>query len=66
MVKLLNNRLERGELKNLSIILNCYQNNAKYGYSYGYGYGYGNYGEGYIEKENLSFIEKIKSIIKKK
>jgi polysaccharide biosynthesis transport protein len=65
MVKLLNNRKERGELKNLSIILNGYQNNAKYGYSYGYGYGYGNYGDGYIENENKNFIERLKSIIKK-
>jgi succinoglycan biosynthesis transport protein ExoP len=65
MVKLLNTRKERGELKNISIILNGFQNNAKYGYSYGYGYGYGNYGEGYLEKENTSIFQKIKSILKK-
>ncbi|MFY7812023.1 MAG: tyrosine-protein kinase family protein, partial [Flavobacterium sp.] len=64
MIKLLNTRNDRGELKNISIILNGYLSNAKYGNSYGYGYGYGSYGEGYIEKDKKSFFEKIKTIIK--
>ena len=49
MITLLNNRVKRGELNNVSIILNGFENKAKYGY--GYGYGYGNYSEGYHEEE---------------
>ncbi|OAZ03131.1 polysaccharide biosynthesis tyrosine autokinase [Flavobacterium succinicans] len=55
MVTLLNNRVQRGELKNTSIVLNGFENKAKYGtgYGYGYGYGYGNntYASGYHEVE---------------
>jgi capsular exopolysaccharide synthesis family protein len=60
MITLLNNRVKRDELKNVSIVLNDFENKAKYGYgygySYGYGYGYGNYSSGYHEddrKENI-------------
>jgi capsular exopolysaccharide synthesis family protein len=62
MITLLNNRVKRDELKNVSIMLNGFENKAKYGYgygySYGYGYGYGNYSKGYHEddrKENIIF-----------
>ncbi|QBN19813.1 polysaccharide biosynthesis tyrosine autokinase [Flavobacterium nackdongense] len=63
MITLLNNRVKRGELKNTSIILNGFQNKAKYGagYGYGYGYGYGNttYSNGYNEDDKpRNFIEK--------
>ncbi|MDY0090023.1 MAG: polysaccharide biosynthesis tyrosine autokinase [Flavobacteriaceae bacterium] len=57
MIPLLNNRVERGELKNTSIIFNGYENKAKYGTAYGYGYGYGygyvygSYGHGYHDDE---------------
>lgn len=46
MITLLNNRIKRGELSNVSIILNGFQNKAKYGAGYGYGGGYGYYGTG--------------------
>ncbi len=46
MLTLLNNRAKRGELNNISIIFNGYENKAKYGVGYGYGYGYG-YSYGY-------------------
>ncbi|WP_295093604.1 tyrosine-protein kinase family protein [uncultured Flavobacterium sp.] len=49
MITLLNTRLKRGELSNVSIILNGYENKAKYGT--GYGYGYGAYSNGYHEEE---------------
>ena len=54
MINLLNNRVRREELSNVSIILNGFQNKAKYGagYGYGYGYGYGAYSNGYHEKED--------------
>ncbi|HEY1195704.1 polysaccharide biosynthesis tyrosine autokinase [Flavobacterium sp.] len=51
MITLLNNRVKRGELNNVSIVLNGYENKAKYGGDYGYGYGYGAYSNGYHEEE---------------
>ncbi|AXB55400.1 polysaccharide biosynthesis tyrosine autokinase [Flavobacterium fluviale] len=51
MIMLLNNRIKRGELNNVSIVLNGYENKAKYGAAYGYGYGYGAYANGYHEEE---------------
>ncbi|MDQ6472037.1 polysaccharide biosynthesis tyrosine autokinase [Flavobacterium sp. LHD-80] len=49
MITLLNTRVKRGELSNASIVLNGYENKAKYGSSYGYGYG--DYSNGYLEDE---------------
>jgi capsular exopolysaccharide synthesis family protein len=66
MLTLLNNRAKRGELNNISIILNGYENKAKYGVGYGYGYGYGySYGygtdSGYHEAEEpRGLFEKLK------
>lgn len=56
MLTLLNNRAKRGELNNISIVFNGYENKAKYGVGYGYGYGYGytygyGNGSGYHEEE---------------
>ena len=51
MIKLLNNRSQTGELKNVSIVFNCFENKAKYGYGNSYGYGYGDYSNGYHEEE---------------
>ncbi len=56
MLTLLNNRAKRGELNNISIVFNGYENKAKYGVGYGYGYGYGysygyGYGSGYHDDE---------------
>jgi succinoglycan biosynthesis transport protein ExoP len=62
MITLLNNRVNRGELHNTSIILNGFENKAKYGggYGYGYGYGNGNYSNGYHETEKKkSLLQKI-------
>jgi succinoglycan biosynthesis transport protein ExoP len=47
MISQLNNRVKRRELTNVSIILNGFENKAKYGA--GYGYGYGAYSNGYYE-----------------
>ena len=53
MISMLNNRLQRGELKNVSIIFNGFESKTKYGYGYGdfsgYGYGYGSEGYGIEE-----------------
>jgi succinoglycan biosynthesis transport protein ExoP len=64
MITLLNNRVKRGELHNTSIILNGFENKAKYGAGYGYGYGYGygstTYSSGYNEDDKpRSIFEKV-------
>lgn len=71
MITLLNNRVKRGELNNTSIILNGFQNKAKYGAGYGYGYGYGygstTYSNGYHEDDKPKTIfGKIRSLLRKK
>jgi polysaccharide biosynthesis transport protein len=69
MITLLNNREQRGELDNISIVLNGFENKARYGYAYGYGYdyGYGNYSNGYHDVENNDnfFQRTIKNFLKK-
>jgi polysaccharide biosynthesis transport protein len=69
MITQLNNRVKRGELNNTSVILNSFENKAKYGggYGYGYGYGYGAYSNGYHEAEKkATILEKIAGMFKKK
>ncbi len=67
MITVLNNRTKRDELKNVSIIINGFENKAKYGYGNGYAYGYGNYSNGYHDEEvNQTFANKIKTFIKSK
>ncbi|PXY41979.1 sugar transporter [Flavobacterium cheongpyeongense] len=68
MITLLNNRVKRGELNNVSIILNGFENKAKYGSAYGYGYygGYGAYSNGYHEEEKeAGFFKNIFKRLKK-
>ncbi|UPQ79300.1 polysaccharide biosynthesis tyrosine autokinase [Flavobacterium azooxidireducens] len=74
MINLLNNRIQREELKNVSIVFNGFENRAKYGtgygqgygYGYGYGYVYGNYSNGYGEEEKpTSLKEKIQKKFKR-
>ncbi len=65
MITLLNTRVKRGELSNASIVLNGYENKAKYGSAYGYGYGYGDYSNGYHDEEKRpnslkTFLNKLK------
>jgi succinoglycan biosynthesis transport protein ExoP len=58
MITLLNNRVKRGELTNTSIVLNGFENKAKYGSTYGYGYG--NYSNGYHEEtKKVSLLKTI-------
>ncbi|MEO7975802.1 polysaccharide biosynthesis tyrosine autokinase [Flavobacterium sp.] len=67
MIMLLNNRVKRGELNNVSIVLNGFENKAKYGSAYGYGYGYGAYANGYHEEEiKGGFVKSIFSKFNKK
>ncbi|RZJ51127.1 MAG: polysaccharide biosynthesis tyrosine autokinase, partial [Flavobacterium sp.] len=65
MITLLNNRIKRGELSNASIVLNGYENKAKYGS--GYGYGYGAYSNGYHEEEEKpAFLKSVFNKFNKK
>ncbi|KAF2513518.1 polysaccharide biosynthesis tyrosine autokinase [Flavobacterium foetidum] len=67
MITVLNTRIKRGELTNASIVLNGYQNKAKYGAVYGYGYGYGTYANGYHEEEpETGFFSTIFNKIRKR
>jgi len=71
MITLLNSRNKRGELNNVSIILNGFESKAKYGYgygyNYGYGYGYGNYSNGYHEddKKKNVFVKTFNTVFAK-
>ncbi|NAS29813.1 polysaccharide biosynthesis tyrosine autokinase [Flavobacteriaceae bacterium R38] len=69
MLNFINNKYKKGEIKNLSFVLNDYRHKSQnaYGNSYGYGYGYGGYGNGYHEDGNdLSFFSKIRNRFRKK
>lgn len=69
MLNIVNEKYNKGELNDVSFILNYFQQKAKYGYGYnngyGYGYGYGSYGNGYLQMEKQSsFADKIKQKFK--
>lgn len=68
MLAIVNEKHKRGELHNISIVLNGFENRAQYSYGYGYGYGYGTYANGYMEEEenNMTVWEKVKSKIFKR
>ena len=57
-----NEKYEKKEVKNVSIVLNDFNIKSKYGYEYGYGYGYGTYGKyskGYHDDEKTSFLNRL-------
>lgn len=56
MLNLVNNKHKTGELTDISIIFNGFENKMKYGYNYGYG----NYSDGYHEEEKSEgFFKKM-------
>jgi len=68
MLKLINEKYEKKEVKNISIVLNDFNIKSKYGYEYGYGYGYGGYGKysrGYHDDEKKSFLNHFFNKFKK-
>ena len=61
----INEKYAKGEVANLSYVLNFFEDKSKYGY--GYGYGYGAYGNGYHEDERKpSLWGKAKRFFKRK
>ena len=59
----INDKYKRGEVTNLSFVLNFFEEKGKYGY----GYGYGAYGNGYYENdEPPSLWKRIKKSFKRK
>ncbi len=68
MLKMINEKYEKGEVSNLSIVLNDFNVKSKYGYEYGYGYGYDGYGKyarGYYDSDKKSFLRNLFKKIKK-
>ena len=64
MLTVVNEKYKNKELNSVCIILNGFENKAKYGY--GYGYGYGGYSDGYYQEEKpLTFMQKIQKKFKK-
>lgn len=68
MLSIVNDKHKSGELHNVSILFNDFENLAKYGYGYGngygYGYGYGAYSNSYMEMElPKTFVGKVKSVL---
>jgi len=62
MLALVNSKHKAGELTNISIIINSFENKAKYGYTYGYG----DYSNGYHEEdEPESRLKRISKRIRK-
>lgn len=59
MLNIINDKHRKKELTNVSIILNGFENKAKYGY------GYGNYSYGYYEDEPKNIIDKLQRFFKR-
>jgi capsular exopolysaccharide synthesis family protein len=67
MLKLINEKFDKGEVTNISIVLNDFSVKSKYGYEYGYGYGYDGYGKyarGYHDEYKRSILKRILGIKK--
>ena len=65
MLQLVNAKYRTGELKNISFVLNFYKHKSNHNYGYGYGYGYGVYGNAYHERDNKSFLKKVKNFFRR-
>ncbi|PVW16443.1 polysaccharide biosynthesis tyrosine autokinase [Marixanthomonas spongiae] len=70
MFDMVNEKYRTGEISNISIVLNFFQQKAKYGYGYGYGYGgygYGKYGNGYhVNAQKPSLWKRVLGVFGRK
>lgn len=70
MLNLINNKHNKGEIKNVYLVFNYYKAKQKlgYGYGYGYSYGYGKYGKGYgyanKEKQRNNIFNRLNNLFK--
>jgi len=66
MLNFINQKYKKGEVHNISLILNYFKAKQKsdYGYGYGYEYGYASYGKGYLKQEKTSFLDRLRSLFK--
>lgn len=55
LLKMIENKYKRGEVKDISYVLNDFTFSKRHGY----GYGYGGYGYGYYNKEKIPFYKRI-------
>jgi capsular exopolysaccharide synthesis family protein len=62
MFTVINEKYKRGEVTNVSYVLNFFEDKAKYGYGYGYGYGHGYYDD----ERKLPLWGKVKRLFKRK
>lgn len=63
MLQVINEKYDRKELKNVSLVFNSYKNRGMYGYDYGYGYG--NYGYGQEAKSlKRNILDKLMKFFK--
>tara|TARA_R110002020_G_scaffold188328_1_gene387050 strand:+ start:182 stop:2638 length:2457 start_codon:yes stop_codon:yes gene_type:complete len=66
MLAIINDKYKKGEVSNISFVLNCFRTKGRFGYGYGYGYGYGSYGNGYHQDDKDSTLfQRIKNFTKK-
>ncbi|AJR03786.1 exopolysaccharide transport family protein [Siansivirga zeaxanthinifaciens] len=65
MLKVINSKYKKGEIKNISFLYNYFNQKGTYGY--GYGYGYGAYGNGYHEdaQKASGFLNSLKTFFKR-
>ncbi len=59
MLKLVENKHDKGGMQNVSYVLNDFTLSKRHGYGYGYGYGYGSYGYGNIQNTKKSIFKRI-------
>ncbi len=64
MLSGINEKYKKGEVKNISFVLNYFRAKGKFGY--GYGYGYGNYAEGYHEGAPQSMRKRLARKLRKR
>ncbi|MGB3774053.1 MAG: polysaccharide biosynthesis tyrosine autokinase, partial [Leeuwenhoekiella sp.] len=66
MLANINEKYKRGEVKNISFVLNYFRTKGRLAYGYGYGYGYGSYAEGYHQDEKAPFYARAYKNLKRK
>ncbi len=66
MINILNNKTNKDEIKNVSILLNGFESKKKFGYSNRYEYGYENYTNSYYESNHTKQKNNIFAKILKK